>query len=82
MKKEEKIVIDCLDEMYKASDPPITWKQIEKKYSDTGVEFFKLHKIKQADYERIKEKYAKKLPNGYSKSFEMDLLNYSPTMED
>jgi transcription-repair coupling factor (superfamily II helicase) len=82
MKKEEKIVRDCLDEMYKASNPPITWKQIVEKYSDTGIQFCRLHKIKEEDYTRIKEKYKKKLSKGYHKSLEMELLNFAPTSED
>ena len=80
MNKEEKVVIDCLNEMYKASDPPITWKQILRDYSNTDIQFCQLHKIKEEDYTRIKEKYKKKLPKAYHKSLEMDLLNYAPSI--
>ncbi len=81
MKKEEKIVIDCLDEMYQASKPPITWKEIEEKYSGTGIMFCRLHKIAQEDYDRIKKKYKKKLGRGLHVSLEMELLNYAPAFE-
>jgi 2-polyprenyl-3-methyl-5-hydroxy-6-metoxy-1,4-benzoquinol methylase len=82
MNKEAKLVEKCLDEMYRKSKPSITWNKIKKKYWDTGIQFCHLHKIKEDDYEMIKEKYKKKMNKGYWKSLEMELLNYSPTFEE
>ncbi|MBE3093609.1 MAG: hypothetical protein IMZ52_01155 [Actinobacteria bacterium] len=81
MNKEAKLVEKCLDEMYRKSTPSITWNEILKKY-EGKKDWYLLHKIKEADYLRIKEKYKKKLDKGYWSSLEMDLLNYSPTLGD
>ena len=81
MNKEAKLVEACLDEMYRKSVPSITWKEVKKKY-EGKTDWYLLHKIKEADYLRIKEKYMKKLDKGYWNSLEMELLNYSPTFEE
>jgi len=76
--KEEKILEQCLNEMYKKSIPPITWEQIKKKYKGK-TDWYTQHKIKENDYLQIKEKYKKKLDKIYWRSFDMELLNYAPT---
>jgi hypothetical protein len=81
MKNKEKIIIECLDEMYRASKPPITWNQIIEKYSDTGIPFYNLHKITEENYIRIKKKYKEKLGRGLHISLEMELLDYAPAFE-
>ena len=76
--KASVIVKNCLNEMYKASTPPITWAQLNKKYANTKVKFYQLHKITGKDYDRIKAKYLKQLPKIYHHSLEWCLLDYSP----
>ena len=71
--------IDCLDVMYKASIPPIFWKEVVKKYSKTNIQFFLKHKISEKEYGRIKSKYVKKFGKGYKRDLEWMLLDYAPS---
>ena len=80
--KASKVVEDCLDEMYRNSKPPITWKEILKKYGGKGqTEFYLKHAISEEDYEKIKAKHQKKLHKLYHNSMDMELLNYAPTLK-
>jgi hypothetical protein len=79
--KAIKIIEQCLNEMYKASTPPISWGQIKKKHEGKKVEFFLKHKLTEVDYDKIKEKYKKKLPKLYRRSLDWILLDYSPTIK-
>jgi len=79
-KKAAELIRSCLDEMYKASIPPITWEQCEKKYKNTENWFWK-HAISSEDYTRIKNKYRKKLSRVYHMTLDMELLNYSPRLK-
>ena len=76
-KKAAGIIRKCLDEMYKASEPPIGWAECEKKYVDVDDWYWK-HSISLVDYTRIKKKYRKQLDRVYYNSLDMELLNYSP----
>jgi len=77
-KKAAQTIRACLNELYLAADPPISWEEIEKKYADVD-EWWMNHYIKREDYDRIKAKYQKKLPKVYHWSLSMELLNYAPT---
>lgn len=76
-KKAIEIMKKCLDEMYKASDPPISWEEIEKKYEGVDNWFWK-HEIEERKYEEIRDKYKKQLPPKYRRTLEWELLNYAP----
>ncbi|GAI15662.1 unnamed protein product [marine sediment metagenome] len=71
---------ECMDELYRASDPPITWQEILDKYigDKERTEFYMHHKITAENYTKITNKYRKKIPPLYRNSFAMFLLNYSP----
>ena len=77
--KAKKLEEACLDEMYKASTPPISWKEVVQKYSKTGIQFFSKHKILEKEYDRIKAKYAKKLGKRWKKDLDWMLLDFAPT---
>lgn len=77
LKKAQELGEACLDEMYKASDPPTTWAKIKKKYTGTKTQFFLKHEITLKDYERIKSKYAKRM-GSYARDLDWLLLDYSP----
>jgi hypothetical protein len=80
-KKATEIVYKCLDEMYKSSDPPISFKECEEKY--VGVErWYELHRIDVESYEKIHKKYKKMLPKIYHNSLAMELLNYAPRFKE
>lgn len=78
-KQATKILFKCLDEMYKHSTPRITWKQYVKKYYDTGVAGCEKHKISEKNYNRIYEKYRKKMHHRWHNAFGMGLLYYAPS---
>ncbi len=80
-KKALEIGQECLNEMYKASTPPITWKQVIKKYAKTNTRFFLKHKISEKDYSRIKSKYLKKIGKYWANDLGWLLLDFSPTLE-
>jgi len=80
--KATKVVEECLDEMYQHSKPPISWKEILKKYGGKKhSEFYLKHVISEEDYNKIKAKHQKKLHKMYHRSLDMELLNYAPTFE-
>ena len=75
--KIKEIIISCLDEMYQASDPPITWAEIEKQYEGVKDWFWK-HEIGEKKYDEIRAKYKKMLPPYARGNLDFDLLNYAP----
>ena len=75
--KAAKIIRMCLDELYRNSDPPITWEECEKKYK--GVErWFQKHTISVDKYNEIVSKYREKLPRMYQDALSWELVNYGP----
>ena len=80
--KASELAEECLDEMYRASEPAITLKEIIKKYGGTKIEFYKKHAISQTNYDKISKKYYKQIPKVYHSSFAMTLLDYSPTIKE
>jgi len=79
MSKEKtvELINTCLDEMYKASNPPISWKECQDKYVDVDYWYGK-HVIKTDKYIEIREKYMKKLTPMYRDSLRWAILNFSP----
>ena len=71
----------CLNDMYKKSTPSITWKEILKRYGNTKIEFYRKHEITEEQYDKIRDKYIKKIPKWLQTSFLMSLLDFSPTIK-
>jgi len=80
--KAKKLGEACLNEMYKASNPPITWGEYNKKYGGTKIQGFMKHEISSKDYDRIKAKYAKKLDKFWTRQLDWLLLNYAPKLRN
>jgi len=79
-KKALKIFDECMDELYKASIPPITWKEIQNKYADQErSEFYMKHCIDEKLYDKITKKYKSKLNIYYNRQLSWFLLDYAPT---
>ena len=79
-KKALEIFEACVNEMYKNSTPPTTWKDIKEKYGGKErSEFYMKHSITEDKYNKIKAKYEKKLPVYYKRKLSWFLLDYSPT---
>ncbi len=76
-----KHIRECLDEMYQASNPPITWAECEKNYKEVDNWFWK-HTIDEETYITIKKKYLKKLPELYKNTLVWSLCNYGPKIKD
>ena len=82
-KKAMGLFEDCMDELYLASVPSISWHDIKRKYSgENRSELYLKHKIKSSVYDSIVSKYKKSLPKFYNRDFESYLLDYAPTSED
>jgi len=79
-KKAVELLNACLDEMYRASTPPITWEECQTEYKNVD-EWYMKHVISTEDYTRIHDKYVKQLGRRWSGDLEMTLLSYSPTEE-
>ena len=77
-----KIIEACIDEMYKQSIPPTTWKALKEKYGDTTKSFYDKHSLSEQDYIRIKEKYCKKLDKYYQRQLDWFLLDYAPSFKE
>ena len=69
----------CLNEMYKASTPSITWAQVKKRYGNTKTRFFLKHYLPKSKFEKIRKKYVSKLGRRWRRDLEWCLLDYSPT---
>ena len=76
-KRVKEIIIDCLDELYQNSEPPISWKEIQTKYIDSEKWFWN-HEIEESKYEEIRAKYKSKLRPYQRSALDMALLNYAP----
>ena len=79
--KALKIFESCINEMYQASSPPATWKQIQEQYGDTKKTFYDKHTITEKEYDRIKEVYSRKLDLFYRRKLDWFLLDYAPTFK-
>lgn len=77
-KKALEIFEECVDELYKHSYPPVSWKEIKRIYSGKDEPFFSRHEIHEDKYKKIKEKYYKKLSRYYRYKLDLFLLDYAP----
>lgn len=80
--KATKLGEACLNEMYKKSEPPITWTQVKKKYGGKKIEFFLKHELSMKDYDKIKAKYVKKMGKFWARQLDWLLLDYAPKFRD
>lgn len=80
--KTARLVVQCLDELYRNSQPSITWEEVQEKYSSTDIKFYRKHVINAAEYNRIVDKYKDKLPSGKERELDYTLLNYAPKFKD
>ena len=75
--KATKLIQACLNDMYKASEPSITWAECKKKY--VGVEeWYAKHVINEKKFMEIRDVYLKQLPKMYQTTLKWQLLNYAP----
>jgi hypothetical protein len=81
-KQATKIFEQCIDEMYRNSEPSNTWKAITDFFGGTEMTFYDKHKISEELYNKIREKYMKKLTRYYQRKLEYFLLSYSPTIRE
>jgi len=82
-KKALKIFEACMNELYLASIPSISWAEVREKYGDDErSEFYMKHVIKSVDYDMIVSRYNKLLTSYYRRQFAWYLLDYAPTCED
>lgn len=80
--KALKIFEACINELYMNSEPPITWQEINEKYSgDERSSFYMKHCISQKLYDEITSKYKKQLPEYYKRQLSWYLLDYAPTFK-
>jgi len=74
-----KIFESCVNEMYLSSSPPISWETIKKKYGGKKTTFYDKHFIDKEVYEKISEKYMKKLDAYYKRKLSWFLSEYAPS---
>ena len=62
----------------------ITWVQVKKKYGGTKIPFYMKHVLPEKKYDKIKERYEKKLTPRYRKQLSWVLLDFAPrcTMDE
>jgi len=83
MKQDVKLIEQCLDEMYRNSEPPLTWKQVNKKYSGKpDSKFYSKHRITEDKYEQIRDKYMKKLSKLGQSELSWILLDFAPAFKN
>ena len=74
---------ECMDELYKASDPSVSWESIQTKYAGKErSEFYEKHCITDDKYYEIKKRYMKRLNAFYKRKLDWYLLDYAPTFCD
>jgi len=78
-KKAAEIIDECLDELFRTAKPSFTWKEIHEKFAGTRVPIWKISYLSEKAYDKIVEKYKKKLTPTYRSSLSWELMNYSPT---
>ena len=76
----KKTIIACLDEMYRSSEPPITWEEVEESYYG-AEEWYMNHRISLQKYDDIRRKYEKLIPEHQHRYLHFELLNYAPAFK-
>ena len=78
--KADMLFDKCMDELYLASVPSISWDEVKDKY--VGMErsdFYMKYCIDEKVYDIIVSRYKKLLPDLYRRKFEWFLLDFAPT---
>jgi len=73
------IVKECLDEMYRKSDPPITWDEYFHSYVDSNIPGYQFHYLDEKVCKEIWMRHKKRLPEYWQTSFSMEIMNFAPT---
>ena len=82
-KKAFKIFDECLDDLYLASVPSISWAEIQEKYvGDDSSDFYLKHYISQERYDEIVNGYRRMLDKRFRAKFSCVLLDFAPTCVD
>jgi hypothetical protein len=81
-KQAYEIIEQCLDEMYRNSEPSNTWASIKKFFGGTEMTFHDKHTMSEDSYDKIKNKYYAKLSKYYKRQLDWFLLAYSPTIKE
>ena len=72
---------ECMDNLYRNSNPSISWEEIKEKYKNKErSEFYMKHCIKQDEYDKIVSQYKKLMTPYYRRKLAWYLLDYSPTI--
>jgi hypothetical protein len=71
----------CMDELYKASEPSISWVDLQKKYSGKNVSFYLDYHISEDKYNEIVDKYHKLIHKMYHNDLSWFLLDYAPVVD-
>ena len=88
LNKSEKIVLDCLNEMYAKSTPRVSFNNIIKKSKSTNKRvrdsvkgFYENHTLSEKKYDEIRDKYRKLLRPKDRTRLDFDLLCYGPKVQ-
>ena len=82
-KKAMVLFEECMNELYLASDPPVSWHDVKEKYSGKDrSDFYLMHRIKSSVYDSIVSRYNKLMTPYYRRQFAWYLLDFAPTSED
>lgn len=79
--KASKIFESCVNEMYQNSTPPTTWNEIKEQYGGSRKTFHDKHFITEREYNRIRNKYCKRLNTYYRQQLSWFLLDYAPAFK-
>mgnify|MGYP000432703302 CR=1 FL=1 len=71
-------ILKCLDELYKNSNPPISWEALEEQYGGTPINFYEVHTIPHEKYQEIVDKHKQDMRQWEAKRLNFALLNYGP----
>lgn len=77
-----KIIEKCLNEMYLASNPSISYTKIKKKHFDTKIKYWKKHLISLKDFKKIQKKYENILPTYALTKFYWETSYNSPLIQN
>ena len=70
----------CMNELYEASTPSISWKKVQETYrGKQRDEFYLKHYIDEDKYNEITNRYKRLIPKLYHNDFSFYLLDYAPT---
>jgi len=80
--KALKIFESCMNDLYLASEPSISWDEVKERYGGmSDSRFYLKHKISVERYDGIVDGYRKLLDKYYNRELSMFLLNYAPSFK-